>query len=81
MEMKVACRSCFKKFKIKREKKEDFLSFICQKCIDEFGKNVKIEMIDILTLVDCIKHLDTLEDTLKVNLILKKKNINRKIKW
>jgi len=78
MEIKVACKSCLKKFKINEEKKEDF---ICQECIDTFGKDVKMEMIELLTLVDCIKHLETLEDTLKVNSILKKNNINRKIKW
>jgi len=83
MEKKIPCISCLKKFKIKKEKEEDFLNFtfLCQECIDKFGKDVKIEMIDMLTLVDCIKHLDSLEDTLRVNRILKKNNINRKIKW
>jgi len=81
MEKEIVCRSCLKKFKIKREKEDDFLSFICQECINIFGKDVKMEMIDILNLIDVIKHLGTLEDTLKINEILKKYNINRKIKW
>ena len=42
---------------------------------------VEIEMKDLLKIIDLIKHLDTLEDTIEVNLILKKYNINRKIKW
>jgi len=42
---------------------------------------VEIEMEDLLVLIDSIKHLDTLNDTIKINEILKKYNIDRKIKW
>ena len=42
---------------------------------------VEVDMEDLLVIVDCIKHLDSLEDTLRVNRILKKYNIDRKIKW
>ena len=42
---------------------------------------VEIEMEDLLVLIDSIKHLDTLNDTIKINEILKKYDIDRKIKW
>ena len=42
---------------------------------------VEIEMEDLLVLIDSIKHLDTLEDTIKINEVLKKYNVDRKIKW
>ena len=42
---------------------------------------VEIEMEDLLVLIDSIKHLDTLDDTLKINQILAKYKIERKIKW
>ena len=42
---------------------------------------VEIELDDLLVLIDSIKHLDTLEDTLRINELLKKYNIDRKIKW
>jgi len=42
---------------------------------------IAIEKEDLLILVDSIKHLDTLENTLKINKILEKYNIERRIKW
>lgn len=42
---------------------------------------VEIELDDLLFLIDSIKHLDTLEDTLRINELLKKYNIDRRIKW
>lgn len=42
---------------------------------------MEIEMEDLLKIVDSIKHLDTLEDTIKINEILKKYNIERKVEW
>jgi len=42
---------------------------------------IAIEKEDLLILVDSIKHLDTLENTLKINKILEKYKIERRIKW
>ena len=44
-------------------------------------KKIEIELEDLLNLIDCIKHLGSLEDTLKINKILEKYNIDRRIKW